>query len=289
MSFDGRRAQIQELIDRWRAKFPASATKSSDDYYAGQANGTLKCSDQLEILLAALSSPSPSEQDSAEAYGYLRRLFEFCAPQCRPSDHFPTLATQIDNYIAGLRSRLAERSAPSETLAALKKEIASLELPPATARTLVNGDMVLHLWRPDCRNELAACGALAELEALLTSLSSPRETGQEQIAANILSAKYLNPECAESGCQFLQVAAPPAPEQAKALIADWRARAQSERDDNWCNTEMAPVWRAIHDARADVFDHCARTLEASEVARPRAPEPKTVTGIDWSHEPKERR
>ena len=49
---------IQDLIAKWRAKFPASALKSSDDYYAGQANGTLKCSDELEALIATSSPPA---------------------------------------------------------------------------------------------------------------------------------------------------------------------------------------------------------------------------------------
>lgn len=39
----------------------------------------------------------------AEAYRYLRRVFEHCAPQCTPLPDMLGLCTQIDNLIAGYR------------------------------------------------------------------------------------------------------------------------------------------------------------------------------------------
>lgn len=45
------------------------------------------------------ATPSEAEQ----AYGYLSRVFEVVAPQCKPLPTLMGLCTQIDNYIAGLR------------------------------------------------------------------------------------------------------------------------------------------------------------------------------------------
>jgi hypothetical protein len=44
---------LDKLVLKWRAKFPAASWKSRDDYYAGQACGVLKCSDELEAALRA--------------------------------------------------------------------------------------------------------------------------------------------------------------------------------------------------------------------------------------------
>lgn len=44
-----------------------------------------------------------SEEQSSEAYQYLRRLFLHCAPQCIPLPDTLGLCTQIDNVIAGLK------------------------------------------------------------------------------------------------------------------------------------------------------------------------------------------
>ncbi len=41
------KAALVALRDQWLSTFPATALKSTDDYYAGQANGTLKCADAL--------------------------------------------------------------------------------------------------------------------------------------------------------------------------------------------------------------------------------------------------
>jgi hypothetical protein len=42
------------LVLKWRQKFPVASLMCADDYYAGQANGTLKCSDQLEAAIVML-------------------------------------------------------------------------------------------------------------------------------------------------------------------------------------------------------------------------------------------
>jgi hypothetical protein len=53
----GSRETLLALVEKWRAAFPASALRSRDDYYAGQACGTLKCSDQLAAALSCPSEP----------------------------------------------------------------------------------------------------------------------------------------------------------------------------------------------------------------------------------------
>jgi len=43
------------------------------------------------------------EEELSEGKGYLIRLFALLAPQCKPLETLPGVATQIDNYIAGLK------------------------------------------------------------------------------------------------------------------------------------------------------------------------------------------
>ena len=51
----------------------------------------------------------------ADAYRYLVRLFEICAPQCTPLPDLIGVCTQIDNVIAGYRIRLGEIPDPAKT------------------------------------------------------------------------------------------------------------------------------------------------------------------------------
>jgi hypothetical protein len=44
--------------------------------------------------------------EEREAYDYLRRVFEICAPECEPLPDLMGLCTQIDNLIAGYRIAL---------------------------------------------------------------------------------------------------------------------------------------------------------------------------------------
>jgi hypothetical protein len=46
------------------------------------------------------------------------------------------------------------------------------------------------------------------------------------------------------------------------LEQELRAFAIRERNDHWCNTEDAPLWRTIHEHRGDVFDACASRVAA---------------------------
>ena len=55
------------------------------------------------------------KEAQAEAYEYLRRVFEICAPQCTPLPDLMGLCTQIDNLIAGYRIRLGEMPDPART------------------------------------------------------------------------------------------------------------------------------------------------------------------------------
>lgn len=57
--------------------------------------------------------PSALSDEPEEAYGYLVRLFRRVAPQCEPLGSVIGLATQIDNYIAGLH---ADRAADAGTI-----------------------------------------------------------------------------------------------------------------------------------------------------------------------------
>jgi len=53
--------------------------------------------------------------EADKAYGYLRRVFEICAPQCEPLPDLMGLCTQIDNLIAGYRIAIGlESSRKSE-------------------------------------------------------------------------------------------------------------------------------------------------------------------------------
>ena len=51
-------------------------------------------------------SDSQTTTEAEEAYGYLSRLFKFCAPQCEPLPTLIGVCTQIDNLIAGYREAL---------------------------------------------------------------------------------------------------------------------------------------------------------------------------------------
>lgn len=55
-----------------------------------------------------------SSADDSEAYRYLRRVFEHCAPQCVPLPDMLGLCTQIDNLIAGYRIDLGLMPDPSK-------------------------------------------------------------------------------------------------------------------------------------------------------------------------------
>ena len=48
-------------------------------------------------------------------------------------------------------------------------------------------------------------------------------------------------------------------EQAR-LVEEMRAMAKAERADRWCNTDDAPIWRAIHQHRAEVCEKWADRL-----------------------------
>lgn len=56
---------------------------------------------------------------------------------------------------------------------------------------------------------------------------------------------------------------PPTDRQAaiRALIAQWRADAETARADRWCNTDDDPIWRSIHQHRAEVMEKHAVELE----------------------------
>ena len=51
------------------------------------------------------------EAENAEAYGYLKRLFQHMAPQCTPLPDLLGVCTQVDNAIAGLKIDLAKFTA----------------------------------------------------------------------------------------------------------------------------------------------------------------------------------
>jgi hypothetical protein len=135
--------QIAALVEKWRKMFPVSALKCSDDYYAGQACGTLKCSDQLETLAAALRQQREAGQsDRSQPIEQ--------APGDRPEPMRRDVARLLDN-LYGLHFR------PGHLDALL--EVIQLHAP---VKVPIGG-----------------------LQGLIT-------------------AKYLNPGCAEKGCQFLQ-------------------------------------------------------------------------------------
>src|SRR5688572_8648211 len=71
----------------------------------------------------------------ADVYGYLSRLFELCAPQCKPLPDLIGLATQIDNYIAGLRASLAAAEGENQVL---RKEFADCRELMETYRRIAN-------------------------------------------------------------------------------------------------------------------------------------------------------
>jgi len=52
------------------------------------------------------------EEGEREAYQYLRRIFETCAPECTPLPDLLGLCTQIDNLIAGYRIQLGLLTTP---------------------------------------------------------------------------------------------------------------------------------------------------------------------------------
>jgi len=59
--------------------------------------------DQLTLTLAIEAALTAERKQS---HGCLSRLLHACAPQCVPLDDLPGLATQIDNYVAGLKAKV---------------------------------------------------------------------------------------------------------------------------------------------------------------------------------------
>lgn len=68
--------------------------------FLGGANGDEKRLADAALIVAAVNERA----DYLEAKGYLTRLFQHLAPQCEPQSRLAGLATQIDNYIAGLKA-----------------------------------------------------------------------------------------------------------------------------------------------------------------------------------------
>lgn len=53
----------------------------------------------------------------------------------------------------------------------------------------------------------------------------------------------------------------PAPEtEAETVIAGWRKKSETARNDRWCNTELVPIWLSIHQHRAELWEGCADEL-----------------------------
>lgn len=57
----------------------------------------------------------PVRSDDSEAYRYLRRVFEHCAPQCTPLPDLLGLCTQVDNLIVGYRIDLGLMPDPAKS------------------------------------------------------------------------------------------------------------------------------------------------------------------------------
>lgn len=64
--------------------------------------------DETRAAKAEVSALQSELAEARNAYGYLSRLFTFVAPQCEPLPTLSGVATQVDNYIAGLTQQLAE-------------------------------------------------------------------------------------------------------------------------------------------------------------------------------------
>lgn len=80
--------------------------------------------DQLQALLTQKDAEiARLMQEQDEAHEYLARLFHGCAPLCIVEDDVLGVATQIDNYIAGLHQRV---DAAEASLASLTSQVGSI-------------------------------------------------------------------------------------------------------------------------------------------------------------------
>ncbi len=95
--------------------------KGEHDYECEQP---FTCHERIDVLVRALerawAEGDNAKQERAEGYGYLFRLLATVAPPCQPLDTVLGVATQIDNYISGLRQ---ERDSLSKELLQIKSQL----------------------------------------------------------------------------------------------------------------------------------------------------------------------
>lgn len=72
--------------------------------------------DSMDSMKSMLLVKHAALKEAKEAYDYLARLFESEWPDCKASPSFPVLATQLDNGIALLKSKITQKHIYSNLL-----------------------------------------------------------------------------------------------------------------------------------------------------------------------------
>jgi hypothetical protein len=181
---------VQEVIAEFRKALvacPVVTPRDTPTKPAMYREDVSKAFDAFKAdLLAHLASQEQRIRQLDEGYGYLSRLFTSRAPQCEPLDDLPGLATQIDNYIVGLKQRIRELQDELETerivsasrLGSRSIDVAVIdrmterirELEQWVARLKTDGHMV---WSLMLRGDIVRPVALVEAEAVADAQRSP--------------------------------------------------------------------------------------------------------------------